>query len=79
MTYAHLGSSKDSAFTIIDGVPTRSFMAFENDEDRNLFSDFIWKKSGNEKNLINCKRKDVERWMGSDFVVDPQGFVQCRK
>lgn len=73
--YGHKGSSTDNAFTVKDGIPVRTFMAFNSKEEREEYRNKIWNESGNEENLIDCTRKFVEEWNGKDFFIAPNKII----
>lgn len=69
--YAHKGNATDNAFTTFNGQPTRTFMAFDSKAERDEYREKIWKESGHQKNLIDCKRSKVVEFYGNDFFVAP--------
>lgn len=73
--YAHKGNSSDNAFTTRDGQPTRTFMAFDSKKEREEAREKIWKESGHQKNLIDCKRDLVVEYYGNDFFVAPNNQI----
>lgn len=67
MVYAHQGSSSDNAFTVYNGQPTRTFLAFDTPTARKKYQAKVWSESGQDENVIFCYRKDVEEYKGRDL------------
>jgi len=44
-------------------------MAFDSKSERDEYREKIWKESGHQTNLIDCKRSKVVEFFGNDFFV----------
>jgi len=68
--YAHAGSSNDNAFN-----DSRVFMHFSSKKQMLSKQDEIWETSDKTKNLIPCRASLVNRELGKEKYLAPNGFV----